>query len=324
MKSARARYRNRHHGGPATGTGGAPALTVVSVAAQSNINVAYGTAFGSISFVSPVVVTLSDASTRDMAVSYAQGGYSGTSTGNHDLVGTLTLPGDVTNPLNVTAAVRVVVPVHPMSIFDRIWGTSELTDSDWNSNAAALGGRLYGAAERAAQGAATTAPNLNGTTPNKKLTFDGTNDHIVQDTDAPQMSQGFEIWMLVDILNVGSTRSIWAGGGTVDFRIVSGQFQIRQGGTGQNVGAAATGKKLYRISFNGTSSFLQINKQAKVTVGATPGTTLPASDLDSIFGANFAVSANWTNMDLYEWGIKGTAMTDAQADAIFDYLGYTT
>lgn len=324
MGSNRERYRYRQHGGPTTSGGGGapPELTVVSVAAQSNITVAYGLAFGSIPFVSPVTVTLSDASTRDMAVSYAVGTYSGTSTGNHDLVGTLTLPGDVTNPLDVTAAVRVVVPVHPLSIFDRMWGTSELTGSDWNSNAAALAGRLYGTAERGSQGAATTAPTLSGSSPNKYLAFDGVNDHLVQDVDAPAMSAGFEIWMLADIKNVGGTRSVWAGGGTVDIRIISGNWQIRQG-TAQSVGAAATGKKLYRFSFNSAASFLQINKQAKTTVAATTGTTLPSSDFDSIFGSNSTFAANWTQMDLFEWGIKSSAMTDAQAEAIFDYLGYT-
>jgi hypothetical protein len=136
------------------------------------------------------------------------------------------------------------------------------------------------------------------------------------------MSAGFEVWLLVNILNTGGTRSVWAGGGSVDIRIISGNWQIRQG-TAQSVGAAATGLKLYRFSFNSAASFLQINNQAKTTVGATTGTTLPSSDFDSILGSNSTFAANWTNMDLFAWGIKSSAMTDQQATNIFTYLGYT-
>lgn len=307
-----------------SGSGGPPpSLTITAVNSISDINVAYGTAAGSIGLPSGVQVTLSDASTPTLSITWDTSPYNGTVNGTYALDGTLTLPDGVTNPLGLIAEVNVIVPVHPMSIFDRIWGTSEGTDSDWNSNAAALAGRLYGTAERGSQAGATTAPTLSGSSPNKYLAFDGTNDVIIQDTDAPQMSAGFEVWLLMDIKSTSGTRSVWAGGGTVDIRIISGNWQIRQG-TAQNVGAAATGLKLYRFSFNSASSFLQINNGSKTTVAATTGTTLPASDFDSILGSNSTGAANWTQMDLYQWGIKSTAMTDQQASAIFTYLGYTS
>lgn len=302
--------------------GGAAVVTITAVNSISDINVAYGTAAGSIGLPSTVQVTLSNATTPSYSVTWNTAPYNGTTAGTYALTGTITPAGGVTNPLGLTAAVNVIVPVHPMSIFDRIWGTAELTDSDWNSNAAALAGRLYGTADRGSQSVATTAPTLSGSSPNKYLAFDGTNDVIIQDTDAPAMSNGFEVWLLADIKNVSGTRSIWAGGGTVDIRIISGNWQIRQG-TAQNVGAAATGLKLYRFSFNSASSFLQINNGSKTTVAATTGTTLPASDFDSILGSNSTGAANWTQMDLYQWGIKSAPMTDQQATAIFTYLGYT-
>jgi hypothetical protein len=304
------------------GGGAPPVITVVSVASISNINVIYGTVAGSIGLPATVQITLSDATTPTVNVTWDTSSYNGTTAATYPLDGVISLPPGVTNPLALVAEVNVIVPVNPLSVFDRMWGTASGTDADWNSNAAALAGRLFGTAERGSQGAATTAPTLSGSGVTAKLTFDGTNDHLVQDVDAPAMSAGFEIWMLVNILNTTGTRSVWAGGGSVDIRIISGNWQIRQG-TAQSVGAAATGLKLYRFSFNSATSFLQINNQAKTTVGATTGTTLPSSDFDSIFGSNSTFAANWTNMDLHAWGIKSSAMTDQQATDIFTYLGYT-
>jgi hypothetical protein len=209
-----------------------------------------------------------------------------------------------------------------LSVFDRIYSNGNLVDSDWNSNSSATAGKLYGSAEEGTQGLATTAPTLSGTT-TKYLAFDGINDVLIQNTDIPQMSQGFEVWLLMDILDTSGTRSIWAGGGTVDIRIVSGNLQIRQG-TAQVLQAATTGLKLYRFSFNGASSFMQINNGTPVTVAATTGTTLPASDFDSIIGANSSATGNWTQMNLYAWGIRGSAMTTQEAQNIFTYLGYTS
>lgn len=110
-RSQRSRYRSRHHGGiPVIGAGTPPApLEVVSAAAQTNIPVGYSTLFAVIPFVNTVTITLSDASTMDVGVSYAQGAYDRFTPGNYDLVGTLSLPGGVNNTGGVTAAVRVVV-----------------------------------------------------------------------------------------------------------------------------------------------------------------------------------------------------------------------
>lgn len=84
-------------------------ITVVSVAAQTDINVVYNTAFGSVPFITPVSVLLSNGSSVNMAVSYAQGTYNQAAAAQYTLTGTLTLPGGVSNPGNVTASVRVTV-----------------------------------------------------------------------------------------------------------------------------------------------------------------------------------------------------------------------
>lgn len=216
--------------------------------------------------------------------------------------------------------VQVTAPPSPLDVFDRIWTYGELVDSDWNSNSAAKAGKYVGSAVPGVQNGA--APVLSGSTPNKYLAFNGTSHRIQQMVGSPAMSAGFEIWMLMNLRSTTGTKTLWAGSGSIDLRLVGGQIQIRQNGTGQNVGAATTGKKLYRFSLNGASSFLQINAGTKVLVGASPGTSLPGSNVSSSFGSNFALSGSYSDIDLYGWGIRSTAMSDVQAGSVFSYLGY--
>lgn len=89
----------------------APAVTIISVATSSDINVPNGTALGSVGLPANVTVTLSNLATSSLAVSWDGGlpAYNATTTGTYVFTGTLTLPVDVTNPSNLVATVRVIV-----------------------------------------------------------------------------------------------------------------------------------------------------------------------------------------------------------------------
>lgn len=216
--------------------------------------------------------------------------------------------------------VQVTAQPSPLDVFDRIWTYGEIIDSDWNSNSAAKSGKYVGSAAPGQQNGA--APTLSGSSPNKYLAFNGTSHRIQQAVGSPAMVAGFEIWILMNLRSTSGTKTIWAGSSSIDVRVVSGQLQMRQNGTGQNVGAATTGKKLYRFGFNGSSSFVQINAGTKVVVAASPGTSLPGNNILSTFGSNFALTGSYSDIDLYGWGIRSTAMSDSQAEAVFSHLGY--
>lgn len=90
-------------------------VTVASVDAISDISVANGTSLGSAGLPTTAGVTLSDASTATLAVTWDAGTptYDGATAGTYAFVGTLTLSGGVTNPGSLTAAVNVIVAAVP-------------------------------------------------------------------------------------------------------------------------------------------------------------------------------------------------------------------
>ncbi len=88
-----------------------PALTVSSINAIGDINVAGGTALNAAGLPTTATVTLSDSSTYTLAITWDGGTpiYSGAIAGTYIFTGTLTLSGGITNPGNLTAKVNVVV-----------------------------------------------------------------------------------------------------------------------------------------------------------------------------------------------------------------------
>lgn len=83
--------------------------TIQSVAAQTDITVNTGTAFGSIPFPSTVQVTYTDASTANLSVTWSSAGYNSAVNATYPITGTLTLPSNVVNPSNLQAEVNVIV-----------------------------------------------------------------------------------------------------------------------------------------------------------------------------------------------------------------------
>ena len=89
--------------------------TVASVASLPDLLVTAGTPIGSMGLPLTVQVTLSNGTTSTMGVTWDSGSpaYNGDTAGSYAFTGTLTLPGGVTNPNDLTAAANVVVTAGP-------------------------------------------------------------------------------------------------------------------------------------------------------------------------------------------------------------------
>jgi hypothetical protein len=91
-----------------------PSLTIISVAPISDISVLNGTAFPSIGLPSSVTVTLDDSTTSDLAIVWDSGtDYDASTAGTYNFTGTITLTGNVVNPNNYTATVKIIVQEPP-------------------------------------------------------------------------------------------------------------------------------------------------------------------------------------------------------------------
>lgn len=83
-------------------------LSIVSVELLTPLNVAYNTAFGSLSLPTNVDVTLNDDSIVSMAVTWIDS-YDPQAPGTQTILGDLTLPSGVANPFLIQAAIDVIV-----------------------------------------------------------------------------------------------------------------------------------------------------------------------------------------------------------------------
>ena len=86
----------------------AAALTIKSVEALAALTVDYGTAYADLQLPETVKVTLSNDTTADAAITWAEGDYDGETAGTYTLTGTLTVEG-AENPDNLTASIQVTV-----------------------------------------------------------------------------------------------------------------------------------------------------------------------------------------------------------------------
>ena len=84
-------------------------LNITSVQAQEDIEVATGVEFGDLQLPDTVVVTLSNGTNRTIGVTWDEGDYDETVEGTYTLIGTLTVPSDLTNTGALTAAIDVIV-----------------------------------------------------------------------------------------------------------------------------------------------------------------------------------------------------------------------
>ena len=84
------------------------ALTIKSVEALAALTVDYGTAYADLQLPETVKVTLSNDTTADAAITWAEGDYDGETAGTYTLTGTLTVEG-AENPDNLTASIQVTV-----------------------------------------------------------------------------------------------------------------------------------------------------------------------------------------------------------------------
>jgi len=89
--------------------GGSSGKTIASVAGQTPLTVGYGNDYSNLNLPDQVTVTLNDASTTDLFVSWAQGTYDKFTLGTYALTGTILLVTGITNPLGVTASINVTV-----------------------------------------------------------------------------------------------------------------------------------------------------------------------------------------------------------------------
>lgn len=89
----------------------AASVAVSSITPIADISVANGTALGSVGLPATADVVLSDASTAALPVVWDGGtpAYDSATANTYAFVGTLTLPGGITNPSNLTASVNVIV-----------------------------------------------------------------------------------------------------------------------------------------------------------------------------------------------------------------------
>jgi multidrug efflux pump subunit AcrA (membrane-fusion protein) len=91
------------------------AVSITSVAAIADINVAYGTGLSSLNLPTTVNVTLSDSTNQTVSVTWDSGAptYDPNTSGTYTFSGTLTFSGNITNTNNLTATVNVIVAVNP-------------------------------------------------------------------------------------------------------------------------------------------------------------------------------------------------------------------
>ncbi len=84
-------------------------LYITSVETLDDIIVDYGTAFGDITLPDSLGVTLNDASTDTLAVTWNEGSYDGNTAGTYTIYGDITLEAGITNPGNLQGEVNVTV-----------------------------------------------------------------------------------------------------------------------------------------------------------------------------------------------------------------------
>ncbi len=119
-----------------------PAITVVNVESLAPIQVPSGTAVENIGLPPVVNITLSDNSTQSVNVVWDNGDptYDADIIGSYIFTGSLALPADVTNPLNLTANIEVtVVEIDLTDIEPPVWPADALLDVlDISSSSATL------------------------------------------------------------------------------------------------------------------------------------------------------------------------------------------
>ena len=122
---------------PTENTATSQSLIISSIAPISDINVAYGSDLSSASLPAEVVVTMSDSSTQNIAVTWDNGTptYDPNTAGTYVISGTLTLPDNITNTDNLTASVNVIVLAQTTSSTDLLQTTSSSTGGDIIQNA---------------------------------------------------------------------------------------------------------------------------------------------------------------------------------------------
>lgn len=85
---------------------------ILSIASLPDVNVPHNTSFTTANtYLLPqkVLATIDDGSTRNCSVVWSQGTYDGTVSNTYNLSGTITLPSDITNTLNIVAHVNTIV-----------------------------------------------------------------------------------------------------------------------------------------------------------------------------------------------------------------------
>jgi ABC-type transporter Mla subunit MlaD len=92
------------------------AINITSVAAEADINVAYGTDLASLNLQTTVNVTLSDSTNQTVSVAWDNGTptYDPNTSGMYVFSGTLTFSGSITNTNNLIASVNVIVAPQPL------------------------------------------------------------------------------------------------------------------------------------------------------------------------------------------------------------------
>lgn len=93
-------------------------LAITSVQTLADINVAYGTARAELALPTTVTVTLVNATTRSVAVSWNRGSptYNANKAGTYAFRGTLSNPADVSNPQKLKASIKVIVAANTRTI----------------------------------------------------------------------------------------------------------------------------------------------------------------------------------------------------------------
>ena len=84
---------------------------IVSVGAVSGLSVDTGTSFGDLTLPSTVTVTLDNAETEDLNVTWLEGDYDGDVADTYTLTGTIQTTNNIINPDNLTASIDVEVEV---------------------------------------------------------------------------------------------------------------------------------------------------------------------------------------------------------------------
>lgn len=219
------------------------------------------------------------------------------------------------------------------SIYDYFnigWADNTGFPADWNSNPAAVWTKRAGAFANWAKGA--TFPDLVDSATDYFDFIQANSDFISSVMGGVSFSAGWELWLEVQSIATSGTHPLVVWSGTGSLRSVSGNVQLRLGGTAATLfpASAINGHYLVRIQCNGGTSGNKawikqkgavgylVSSGPQYNVATDVGSTVPINNTTFYVGSSNAGATPYGTLRLSAIGMKSAAGLDADAQLIFD------